>query len=174
MLPSWFLFAVSFIVLLGFAGVMIRRRAASQSDGPDWNWARDFSIDKYRPMQRLLSQEDYTFLKSQPGYHPSMARTLRSSRRQAFRSYMSSLRHDFDRLYLSAKFAVLHSDTDQSELVTAIFKQRVIFYSALCLIEVRLGLYTLGIGSVDIRPVLGALEAVRDATRVLQPSLIEA
>lgn len=170
MLPSSLLIAVSLTVILGFAGLlMVRRRAAYHSATPDWDWAKDFSLEKYRPMQRLLCPDDYAFLKVQRGYQPSMARTLRQDRRRVFRSYLASLRRDFNRLYHTAKVALLLGDSDQAALMHALVRQRMIFYVALCLVEFRLGLYALGIGTVDIRPVLGALEAMRDSTRVFQP-----
>jgi hypothetical protein len=168
-LPSWVLIAVSLTVVLGYGLLISRRRTNSQRAMPDWNWALDFSLEKYRPMQRLLCQEDYAFLKTQPGYEPSMARTLRKGRCRVFRSYLRSLHRDFDGLYYAAKVMVLNSESDQTDLVQVIFRQRMFFYWALFLVECRLALYTLGLGTVDVRPVLGALEAMRDATQILQP-----
>ena len=32
------------------------------------DWINDLSVARYRPMERLLSEEDYRFLASQPGF----------------------------------------------------------------------------------------------------------
>jgi hypothetical protein len=42
-------------------------------------WIDDLSIDRYRPMLRLLSQEDVRFLRTQPGFTWRMATKFRSS-----------------------------------------------------------------------------------------------
>ena len=169
MLPTWW-FIVSLTVGLGFVGLVImRRRAGSRASATDWDWARDFSVEKYRPMQRLLSEEDQRFLKAQSGYQPSLSRTLRKDRCRIFRSYLRSLRRDFNRLYWAAKESVLYSASDETQMVQAIVRQRAIFYLALCRVELSLALYTLGVATVDVYPVLEALAALRDATRVPQP-----
>jgi hypothetical protein len=147
----------------------MRRRAASRVSPMDWEWAADFSIDKYRPMQRLLSEDDCVFLKSQPGYHPSMLQTLRKDRRRVCRAYLRSLYLDFDRLYWAAKEAVIFSHANELGLLRMIVRQRTVFLWALSMVEVRLALHALGVGTVDLRPVLGSLEAMRDAARILQP-----
>jgi hypothetical protein len=170
-LPTWFFTAVSLTVVLGFVGLTImRRRAGLRADAADWDWVGEFSVEKYRPMHRLLCEEDHAFLRTQPGYQSSLSRTLRRNRLRVFRSYLRSLRRDFTRLYWAAKASVLYSPTDESQALQAIVRQRAIFYLALCRLEMRLALYSLGIGTVDLQPVLGALEAMRDATRVLQPA----
>jgi hypothetical protein len=98
-----------------------------------------------------------------------MARTLRTDRQRVFRSYLRSLRRDFNELYRAAKISVLSSDVDQISLVQAIVRQRLVFYVALGSVELRLCMYGLGIGKVDVRPVLDGLEAMRNAVRILQP-----
>lgn len=171
MYASWLLLAVCVTVLAGFAGLLlIRRRTGSQITADDWEWASEFSVDKYRPMQRLLGNEDYEFLRGQPGYAPSITQTLRKDRHRIFRAYLRSLKRDFNRLYSAAKEASLYSHADGADLLQMIVRQRAIFIGLLFVVEVRLAMHTLGIGTVDIRPVLGALEAMRDATRILQPT----
>jgi hypothetical protein len=38
------------------------------------DWVLDLSVDRYRPMFRLLEQEDIRFLRSQPGATPALVR----------------------------------------------------------------------------------------------------
>src|SRR5689334_8935997 len=88
---SWLLITSVLAITFGFSCVIMLRRRQSRAGVPDWNWIEDFSIDRYRPMQRLLCQEDYVFLESQRGYDPSISRTLRKDRRRVFRSYLHSM-----------------------------------------------------------------------------------
>lgn len=170
MTDIWLLIAVSLTVLLGFSGVIaLRRRGGSHAPEAHWDWVRDFSLDKYRPMHRLLLKEDRTFLESQPGYHPAMSRTLRAGRRRVFRSYLKDLRRDFNRLYFAAKMCAIYSTADATDLVNAIARQRVLFYWILFQVEVRFALHWAGIGTVDIRPLLEPLGALREAARSMQP-----
>ena len=164
------LLAACLTVLLGFTGLIyMRQRTAQRDSAADWEWANGFSVDRYRPMQRLLSEDDCTFLKGQRGYHPSILQSLRHDRRRVFRMYLRSLNRDFNRLYWAAKEAVMFSHAGEAGLLTMIVRQRVLFLWALSLVEMRLVLHAAGIGTVDVRPVLGALEAMREATRILQP-----
>lgn len=158
MQASLLVLGTSVFVALAFLGLLwMRRQGGAQALQEDWTWAEDFSADKYRPMARLLSEDDIRFVESQPGYHPSLIRALRKDRRRVFRSYLRSLRRDFNRLYTIAKQAALYADP-ADELAAAIVKQRVAFYQASFLVEVRLALYSAGIGTVDVRPMIEALE----------------
>jgi hypothetical protein len=168
---SWLLITVSLTVLLGFFGlILLRWRGRSHAPEADWNWIRDFSPERYRPMERLLSKEDDLFLRSQPGYDPSMSRTLRTGRRRVFRSYLQSLRRDFNRLYYVAKVCAIYGAGDQSELVSAIARQRVVFYRVLFQVEVRFALHWAGVGEVDIRPLLEPLSALRAVACSFEPA----
>ncbi len=59
------------------------------------DWINDLSIARYRPMERLLSEEDYWFLANQPGFDKRMLRRIRSERRKVFRGYLASLSQRF-------------------------------------------------------------------------------
>jgi hypothetical protein len=79
------------------------------------------------------------------------------------------LSRDFDRLYTAAKFLLLHSPQDRPDLASALLKQRLIFRYAMLAVECRLVLQTAGVGKVDVRGLVRALEAVRDQLRQLTP-----
>ncbi len=158
MQASLLVLSTSVFVTLAFLGLLwMRRQGTGTVLEEDCDWAEDFSATKYRPMARLLSEDDIRFLESQPGFHPSMIRTLRRDRRRVFRSYLRSLRRDFNRLYVTAKQAALYSDPADG-LAPAILRQRLAFYQASLLVEVRLALYTAGIGTVDVAPLIAAVE----------------
>lgn len=170
MSPALLLTATFFAIVLAFAGLFwMRVRARSEFGAREWQDALSFSTDKYRPMERLLSREDADFLRNQPGFRPSMLKTLQRDRRRVFRAYLRDIRRDFDILYLAARQAVLLSDLEHSSLLHAVVRQRFVFYWALGMIELRLAAYSLGLGTVDVRPILDMAEAMREAALALRP-----
>src|SRR5688572_20360045 len=108
--------SIGVLLLLAFAA-MIRHilgvpPIAEEDHG---TWLDTFSVTRYRPMERLLSKEDFEFLASQPGYDPGMSRKLRAERRRIFRSYLRQLRIDFIRLHQVARLLVLYSPEDRPD-----------------------------------------------------------
>lgn len=156
-------------VLTGIAFFFLFRRLISRHKEAeaDLEWCRDFSIARYRPMERLFVEDDYDFLAAQPGFHPRISRKLQSERRRVFRHYLRCLRRDFDRLSTAAKTVLVHAAQDRPDLATTLLKQRLLFSYAMLVVEFRLGLQTLGIGRVDVRRLVSSLEAMRDQLRQL-------
>lgn len=154
---------------------LFRRLNAPDHGSPNLEWCSHFTIQRYRPMERLFSEADYRFLAAQPGYTPRMAKQLRAERRRAFGGYLRCLERDFDRLHTAARFLLLHSPQDRPDVVAALFRQRLAFRSAVLIVRGRLALQTLGIGAVDVRGLVEALEGMgsrlRQITAMPQPSL---
>lgn len=150
------------LTALGF--FIIFRRLISEDRDPQsaLEWCSQFSVSKYRPMERLFSDQDYDFLATQPGYSPAIARRLHAERRRIFRHYLRCLSRDFERLHTAAKFLLLHSPQDRPDLASALLKQRLIFRYALLSVHARLILQTLGIGKVDVRGLVRPLESMRE------------
>lgn len=140
--------------------------------GVDPEWLKNFSIATYRPMERLLSEDDVEFLKSQPGYLPGMEKTLRSGRRRIFRAYLRSLATDFNRLHLALRLALLESATDRPDLATVLVKQKVTFFLALAAVHLRLAMHALGLGTVDVRGLVSTVDRMRTELRSLSPAPI--
>ena len=65
-----------------FLALLVRMRFSAVQPPPETSWLNGFSLARYRVMERLLSEADYTFLAAQPGYHPSLAKKLRRERRK--------------------------------------------------------------------------------------------
>ena len=57
----------------------------------DPEWIANFSIASYRPMLRLLSEDDYKFFAAQPGVTPKAVEQFRRERRRVFKSYLRNL-----------------------------------------------------------------------------------
>jgi hypothetical protein len=160
--------AVSIVLLaVGFLAVVVGFARRKPEAAPDLDWCRTFSLARYRPMERLFVQEDYEFLSSQPGFKPEIYRRLQAERRRVFRRYLRSLSRDFDLLLGAAKTLILNSVEDRPDLAKMLMRQRLVFSYALATVHVRLALQGLGLGTVDVRPLVGALDALRMELRSL-------
>jgi len=124
-------------------------------------WLSEFSVARYKPMERLLCEEDFEFLASQRGYVPGIARKLRAERRKIFREYLRCLRRDFARLEAGIRLFMVHATEDKPELAKALFRRRVAFTRGILAAECRLVLHTFGVGTVDVRGLTGSLEGMR-------------
>lgn len=154
------LLAVLAVIAIGVL-VLARKLAGPAAVAEcDPAWVENFSVGKYRPMMRLLDSADYDFLQSQPGTSKKMVRQLRAERRDIFRSYLRALVRDFHRLHLTARMVLAYSELDRPELVQKLLKQRLTFTLAVLSIEVKLVLHAAGVGTVDVRALLGSLEAM--------------
>jgi hypothetical protein len=121
--------------------------------------------DRYRPMLRLLSDEDLALL-------PARSRirtTLRARRRALFRAYLRCLTRDYGRLLAGVRHAMVQSGVDRPDLARALAKNRVLFALAICKVEYRLALHAAGIGHVEIGGLVEALDVLRSQVSVLAP-----
>jgi len=130
----------------------------------------DISISKYRPMERLLVDDDFEFLGSQEGNTPGLARKLRAQRRRVFRGYLRCMRRDFARLYLAAQLLLLHSTVDRPDLAISLLKQRALFTLALLAVEWRLVLHAARLAPVNVHHLVEALDGMRAQIQQLAPA----
>ena len=84
---------------VGVALILLYRALASRQNGEvPMDESLVLAPGKYRPMERLLQEEDFRFLSSQPGFSARLGRRFRSQRRRVFRAYLRSLSMDFGRV----------------------------------------------------------------------------
>ena len=141
------------------------KRATDQRGDPS-----AFSIQRYQPMEQLLSEDDFAFLSSQPGYTTEIGARWKRERRYIFRLYLGEMRNDFLRLHAEARVMAANADAESAELVGALMRQQITFWRAMAGLELRLALRRAGIGKVDVRPLLELLEAMRaDLARLNAP-----
>src|SRR3954471_8954261 len=142
------------IVLLAFGAAifafMRRVLAPATVSACDPQWISEFSLTKYRPMQRLLDDSDARYLSAHDSCTPQMLKRLRTERRRIFRSYLRSLISDFNRLHMAARMVLLYAEQDRPDLASALFRQRVTFTVAVVAIECRLVLHALGLTTVNV------------------------
>jgi hypothetical protein len=159
------------LFLIALTLAVLFRKMASRTGTMEYDpaWLEDFSISKYRPMLRLLSEDDYEFLANQAGYQGKIASQLRAERRKVFRAYLRNLVRDFHRLHHVAKMMAVYSAQDRPEFTTALLKQRITFSFAVAAVKVRLSLHTVGIGAVDVRNLIDSLDHMRSSVDSLLP-----
>jgi hypothetical protein len=126
--------------------------------------------DRYRPMLRLLSDEDLGFV----ARDARLQKTLRARRRELFRGYLRCLTRDYARLLAGLRLVMVQSGTDRPDLARAIAKNRTLFAFAICKIELRLALHATGLASVEIAGLVEAIEVLRSQVRVLSTASLPA
>jgi len=136
----------------------------------DFGESGGFSISRYQPMEYLLSGEDFAFLASQSGYRPEIGARWKRERRRIFRLYLDELKRDFQRLHAEARAMAANAGAESAEVVEILMRQQFAFWRATAGLELRLALRMVGIGKVDVRPLIGLLEAMRaDLARFSAP-----
>jgi hypothetical protein len=124
------------------------------------------SAERYRPMLRLLSDEDLAFVSASA----HLSRTVRARRRQLFRSYLNCLTRDYAYLLAGVRAVMVQSGIDRPELARALAKNRILFAMAICKVEFRLTMHAAGVGKVDVSALVGAMEALSAQVKILSAS----
>ena len=151
-----------------------RQNHSNQNSQWSLGWFLEFSASAYRPMKRLLSEEDFRYLSKQAGYTPELGKRLRKERRRMFRCYLRNLIQDFNRLYSGAAMLIVYSEADRPDLASSLLRIRANFYYALSLVQVRLALHSAGFEMMDVTPLLQSLEFLQVQVRSLQPAELSA
>ncbi|MGD0362214.1 MAG: hypothetical protein ABSC93_15170 [Bryobacteraceae bacterium] len=134
------------------------------------DWINDLSIARYRPMERLLSEEDYRFLASQPGFDRGMLRRLRSERRKIFRGYLACLSRDVSLVGAALRLMMMYSAQDRPDLARILYKQQAIFALGMMGVQWRLVLHACGMGTVDVSGLVRGMEFMRMELRQMIPA----
>jgi len=124
------------------------------------------TADRYRPMLRLLSDDDLAFVAS----NAKLQKALRTRRRDLFRGYLRCLTRDYAQLLGCVRAVMVHSGVDRPDLARALAKNRTLFAILICKVELRLALHATGIGTVDVSGLVGALETLRSQVGVFSTS----
>jgi hypothetical protein len=142
--------------------VMVRRIISAGVELPlDSQWIAELSVDRYRPMLRLLDENDLKFLRSQPGFTSSMEAKLRAQRCQIFRGYLRGLETDFRRVCTAVKLLMLQSEVDRPDLASVLVQQQASFALGMAIVNMRLVLYRWGIAGVDVSDLVKRFDAMR-------------
>ena len=134
------------------------------------DWIDEASVERYRPMLRLLSSEDLRFLREQPGFRPQMEAKLRSQRCQLFREYLGGLEADFRRVCTALKLLMVQSEYDRPDLAATLVQARFQFAYGVLTARVSLQLFRWGIGTVDVADLLKLFNSMHGELRAMVPS----
>jgi len=157
--------------LLLVAAMLIRKLAVPGSSLPlTPEWIDELSVERYRPMMRLLDGGDVEFLRTQPGFTPMMVTRLRIQRCKIFRGYLRSLTGDFNRVCFAIKLVMLQSRHDRPDLAGALMRQQVLFAAGVLSVHFRLLLYRWGLCGVDVSSLVKIFDGMRLELRTLVPA----
>ncbi len=157
--------ALSIILGLGLCGTVpvlrrLYRKPLMDEITPEW--LEGFSLDRYRSMSSLLSNDDFAFLSRQPGFDLSLYKKLRRERLAIFRQYLDRLIIDFNRLHVTARALVASSPQDSSDVATKLIAVQFQFFKAVLRTELSYSLCRLGICTVNVRLLLEPLQALSE------------
>jgi hypothetical protein len=151
--------------------VVLRKIAFSSGDLPvTAEWIDELSVERYRPMLRLLDGQDVEFLRAQPGFTPVMEKQLRRQRCQIFQAYLRSLSLDFRRICAAIKLVMLYSKSDRPDLAEALMHHQLVFGLAFLQVEFMLQLYRWGLCDVNVANLMRIFDVTRVELRSLVPS----
>ena len=148
--------------------------SAGQSLPVTAEWIDELSIERYRPMLRLLDSSDLEFLRSQPGYSPRMESNLRAQRCQIFRGYLRCLNMDFRRVCMALKLVMAQSRQDRPDLASVLVHHQIMFTSGMLAVQARLFMYRWGICTVDVSDLVQIFDVTRLELRNIMPTAVAA
>jgi hypothetical protein len=137
----------------------------------DLRWLERFTVERYRLMERLLSEADYEFLASQKGYEPRLGSDLRRKRRRIMRLYLRRLESDVARVHNAARLKMACASGETQDFWVFLLKQSASFNARMIWVRALLSLYALGgIVAPDVRPLLDAVDSLVTRTRGFAPA----
>ncbi len=162
-------FAVFALALAGGSLGLLIWRLSPRRDlrTSDLAWLESFDRNEYRPMLRLLRENDYSFLAAQPGYAPGISRRLRKERTGVLRMYLRQLAGDFHRLARIADLMLVHSGVDRPEMADEIWRVRITFYGAMFRAHLLVNLGGFPAGRLKAADLLSPLDAMFQAVTPL-------
>jgi len=166
------LIAIS-VVFIGFVFSLLKLTRPFGSPQPlpvTAEWIEGLSIERYRPMLRLLDGEDFQFLRTQPGFTSQLEAELRIQRYKTFREYLGQLDDDFKRTCRALKVVLVQSKYDRPELASLLVQNQMTFAYGMMMARFQLVCYRYGVGTVDVTCLLKLFDGMRLELRTLVPA----
>jgi hypothetical protein len=139
---------------------MVLKQIQSDNSAPATALTQECLSSRYRPMFRLLDESDCGFVASGfPGN--SNLRRFRAERRSLFRVYLRNLGADHARIVGAIRDLLVNSNLDRPDLAKALYRCQLMFALAMVSVEFKLQLHALGIGTVDVRSLVAAVEGLQ-------------
>jgi hypothetical protein len=154
--------AASGLSIVGVAPVLRKLFKKTTIEDITPEWIESFSVDRYRPMMGLLSDNDFDFLARQPGFDDSLYKKLRRERLDIFYQYFSRLILDYKKLHTTARYFIAQCEEDQSDLAQKLIRMRLAFAFSALRVQYQFLLCRAGIGTVEARLLVTKLQQMRD------------
>lgn len=153
-------FAAAFLLMASAVVVIVLHNVRTDTAVPVDSLSQDCLADRYRPMFRLLDESDCDFIAGGfPG--SSELRRFRTERRSLFRVYLRNLGADHARIVGAIRDLLVESQLDRPDLVKVLYRCQLMFALAMLSVEFKLLLHSWGIGTVDVRSLVGAVEGLQ-------------
>jgi hypothetical protein len=150
----------AFFLLVIALVFMVLQKLQSDSTVPAAVLTQECLAARYRPMFRLLDESDCGFVASGfPGN--TNLRRFRAERRSLFRVYLRNLGADHARIVGAIRDLLVDSHLDRPDLAKALYRCQFMFALAMISVEFKLQLHALGIGTVDVRSLVAAVEGLQ-------------
>jgi len=163
--------AAAVLVGLTMIGAFLYHRLSSGTILPvTAEWIDELSVDRYRPMMRLLEDDDLRFLQLQPGVTAEHVANFRRQRSRVFRDYLGCLTSDFQRVHMALKIVMVQSRFDRPDLARVLVQSQRAFAVGMVLVHCRLLLYHFGLATVDVADLLKVFDGARLELRALVPA----
>ena len=151
--------AAFFLMALAIV-LMVLQKIQTDHSVPAEILSQDCLVARYRPMFRLLDESDCGFIAAGfPG--KSNLRRFRAERRSLFRVYLRNLGADHARIVGAIRDLLVESQLDRPDLAKALYRCQLMFALAMISVEFKLQLHALGIGTVDVRSLVSAVEGLQ-------------
>lgn len=136
---------------------------------PPGEWLGELSVERYRPMLRLLNGSDLSFLRNQQGYSSRVAARLRRQRCRIFSGYLCGLEADFQRMCLALRFLISRSKERRVALAHSLAGQEQAFRKTIRKMRWQLVLHRWGAGNVDASDLMDLFQSIYNELKCLSP-----
>jgi hypothetical protein len=147
---------------MGVAPVLKRLFRKTTLDDITPEWIESFSVERYRPMLNLLSNDDFDFLSSQPGFDQSIYKKLRRERLAIFDEYFKRLILDFKKLHTTARYLIAQETEDHSEYASKLMQIHVAFTMAVFQVHMRYLCCKVGVGTMEAQILVKHLQQMSE------------
>lgn len=161
------LVSVAFLAMMAW---LLRRLVTNARGEVSLARLESINLEFYRPLERLLADEDFEYLADQPGYKSRMSRHLRSQRRSIARQYIARIDADFETLHSVARRLLVGAPVDRAEFASALFHAKVSFEVSLFRVRTGLVLDAMGVSHADLRGLSTSLAQMRETMQALSPT----
>jgi hypothetical protein len=152
---------IGVVLALVMALVKLTKHLALQQSLPVIaKWIDDLSVERYRPMLRLLDQADLDFLRTQPGFTTQLETAFRIQRCQLFHEYLRQLETDFKRICMALTVLIVHSRNDRPDLAFVLVRSRMAFAYGMFLAQIQLVFYRYRVGAVEFSGLVNLIDGM--------------